>query len=98
MQSSRPNVRTASTSGPSRSEEKPTSSICDLTATDVVLRGKLQSVDRSCAELDGEVTLIELSLQKDKDYCVFKRAAADGTLPVVEPEDYACDPAGLPPR
>jgi hypothetical protein len=70
----------------------------DLEATHVVLRGKLQTVDRACAELDGEVTLIGLSLQNDMDSCIFKRVAADGVLPVVAPEDYACDPAGLPPR
>jgi hypothetical protein len=70
----------------------------DLQATNVVLRGKLQTVDRACAELDGEVTLIGLSLQNDMDYCIFKRVAADGVLPVVGADDYACDPAGLPPR
>jgi hypothetical protein len=68
----------------------------DLTATDVVLRGKLQSIDRSCAELDGKVDLIMLSLMMDGDHCIFVRAPADGPIPVVN--DWTCDPAGLHPR
>jgi len=68
----------------------------DLTATDVVLRGKFQNVDRSCAELDGEVKLINLKLFGDGDICVFVRAPADGSIPAVS--DYSCDPMGLHPR
>ena len=68
----------------------------DLTATDVVLRGMFQIVDRSCAELDGEVKLIELKLFGDGDICIFTRVAADG--PVPEITDYTCDPKGLQPR
>jgi hypothetical protein len=70
----------------------------DLTATDVVLRGKYQSIDRQCAELDGNVDLITLSLEQDGDICVFLRAPSDGSLPVVTDGDYACDPSGLQPR
>jgi hypothetical protein len=69
----------------------------DLTATDVVLRGQIQSVDRSCAELDGKVDLIMLSLQSDGDICLFIRAPDDGSLPIIE-GGYACDPTKLPPR
>ncbi len=71
----------------------------ELTATNVVLRGKLQSRDRSCGELDGSVDLIMLSLAKDGDICVFVRAPDDGSLPVVrDPDDYVCDPSDLQPR
>jgi hypothetical protein len=69
----------------------------DLTATDVVLRGQIQSVDRGCAELDGNVDLIMLSLQNDGDICLFIRAPEDGSLPAIE-GGYACDPKSLPPR
>ena len=69
----------------------------DLTATDVVLRGKIQRADRGCSELDGRVDLIMLSLQNDGDICLFIRAPEDGSLP---PDDggYVCDPKILPPR
>jgi hypothetical protein len=70
----------------------------DLSATDVVLRGKLQSVDRSCSELDGKVDLIMLSLLNDGDYCIFVRAPSDGSIPTVSDSDYACDNSGLQPR
>jgi hypothetical protein len=70
----------------------------DLNATDVVLRGQIQSIDRSCAELDGRVDLIMLSLQKDGDICLFARASADGSLPVLGDDEFVCDPSVLPPR
>jgi len=70
----------------------------ELVAENVVLRGKLQSADRSCAELDGNVPLIMLDLNKDGDVCLFLRLPADGTLPTVSDNDYACDPSILPPR
>jgi hypothetical protein len=68
----------------------------DLTATQVVLRGKMQSIDRSCAELDGKVDLIMLSLLQDGDHCIFVRAPADNSLPVVDA--WPCDESGLHPR
>ena len=49
----------------------------DLTATNVVLRGKLQTPTQSCGELDGQVDLIMLSLQGDGDICIFTRIIAD---------------------
>jgi hypothetical protein len=68
----------------------------DLTATKVVLRGKFQTVDRSCAELDGEVVLINLKLFGDGDICIFQRAPADGTIPPMP--EYACPASDLQPR
>jgi len=71
----------------------------DLTATNVVLRGKLQTVERSCGELDGQVDLIMLSLAGDGDICVFVRAPEDGSIPAVkDPDDYVCKASGLQPR
>ena len=70
----------------------------DLTATNVVLRGKIQSANRACGELDGQVDLIMLSLQGDGDYCVFLPAPSDGSIPTVADADYACDPSELQPR
>jgi hypothetical protein len=68
----------------------------DLTATNVVLRGKFQNVDRSCAELDGQVDIINLSLMGDGDHCVFLRVPADGMFTQVN--DWTCDQSSLPPR
>ncbi len=70
----------------------------ELVAQNVILRGKLQSVERSCAELDGDVPIIGLHLNDDGDVCLFLRLPPDGTLPIVGENDYACDPAMLPPR
>jgi hypothetical protein len=70
----------------------------DLESTNVVLRGKLLSADRSCSELDGRVTLIDLSLDGDGDVCVYLRAPDDGSLPTVSMDDYMCDPSILLPR
>ncbi len=70
----------------------------DLTATHVVLRGKFQTVDQSCAELDGEVDLINLNLNGDGDVCIFKRVPADGPIPTVEDKEHACPASGLQPR
>jgi hypothetical protein len=70
----------------------------ELVAQNVILRGKLQSVERSCAELDGDVPIIGLMLNGDGDICLFLRLPPDGTLPIVTDNDYACDPSILPPR
>jgi hypothetical protein len=70
----------------------------DLESTDVVLRGKLLSAERSCSELDGMVPLVGLSLNGDGDVCVYLRASADGSLPAVPMEEYSCDPSILLPR
>ena len=63
-----------------------------------VLRGKFASPERGCAELDGYVPLINLSLLGDGDICVFLLAPPDGSVPLVSDSDYVCDPASLPPR
>jgi hypothetical protein len=71
----------------------------DLMALDVVLRGKLQSSQRQCAELDGHVDdPIKIDLSADGDICIFLRAPADGAVPMVGDGEYACDPTMLPPR
>jgi hypothetical protein len=70
----------------------------DLESTNVVLRGKLLSADRSCSELDGKVPLVNLSLDDDGDVCVYVRAPADGSLLTIPMEEYMCDPSILLPR
>jgi hypothetical protein len=70
----------------------------DLESTNVVLRGKLLSVDRSCSELDGRVPFANLSLDDDGDICVYVRAPEDGSLPTVPMDEYVCDPSLLLPR
>ena len=70
----------------------------DLQSENVSLRGKLQSADRSCAELDGNVPLVNLSLDADGDVCVYLRPNADGSLPTVTTDDYVCDPSSILPR
>jgi hypothetical protein len=70
----------------------------DIAITDVVLRGKLITSDRSCAELDGVVSLINLTMQGDGDACAFVRVLTPSPLPVVTSSDYFCPPDILPPR
>ena len=70
----------------------------ELTVTDVVLRGKLLSPERSCAELDGTVPLINFSMQGDGDVCAFFHVAQTQPLPQVSSDDYTCPPDFLTPR
>jgi hypothetical protein len=70
----------------------------DLESTDVVLRGKILSIDRSCSELDGKVPFAGLDLNGDGDICVYVRAPEDGSLPTIPMEEYVCDPSILLPR
>jgi hypothetical protein len=69
----------------------------DFEATNVVLREKLLSSERSCAELDGQVPLASLSFDADGDICVYVRSR-DGSVPTVNMEEYMCDPSLLLPR
>ena len=69
----------------------------DFEATNVVLREKLLSAERSCAELDGQVPLAMLPFDGDGDICVYIRSP-DGSLPTVSTEEYTCDPSLLLPR
>jgi hypothetical protein len=69
-----------------------------LVVENVVLRGKLESIDRSCSELDGMISLIMLSLNGDGDICVMIRTRVTDALPLVSGADYVCDPSILPPR
>jgi hypothetical protein len=70
----------------------------DLTAENVVLRGKIQKPDRACGELDGNVPLIGLSLEGDGDACLFYRIPPGQMAPTVMPTDFVCDTTLLPPR
>jgi hypothetical protein len=71
----------------------------DLEAENVVLRGKLLSPDRSCAELDGNVPRpLVVSLAEDGDICVYMRVEPDSPIPAINPDDYVCDPSTLIPR
>ncbi|HMJ50989.1 MAG TPA: hypothetical protein VK540_02910 [Polyangiaceae bacterium] len=70
----------------------------DLVSENVVLRSKILSVDRTCAELDGRVPFAGLSLDSDGDICIYVRAPADGSLPTVPTEEHVCDPSILLPR
>jgi hypothetical protein len=71
----------------------------DLEAKQVLLRGKLQDANRSCAELDGRVDdPISIDLTPDGDICILQRVPADDSVPMVADGDYACDPKSLPPR
>ena len=71
----------------------------DIESTEVVLRGKILTADRSCSELDGRVsTPIMLSFHDDGDVCIYLRAPEDGSLPTLPMEEYVCDPSLLLPR
>jgi hypothetical protein len=70
----------------------------DLKAENVILRGKIQSLDRACGELDGNVPLINLSLEDDGDACLFYRIPKGQNAPMVMPTDFVCDTTLLPPR
>jgi hypothetical protein len=69
----------------------------DILADNVVLRGKLQTVDSSCGDLDGIVIspAIGLSLEGNGDICMFVRLNPGDPLPPIS--SYVCDPTQLPP-
>jgi len=67
----------------------------DLVAENVFLRGKLQDHDHACGELDGNVPLINLSLEGDGDPCMFVRTPEGGPTPTIGMGDYSCDPTKL---
>jgi hypothetical protein len=71
----------------------------NIVASDVVLRGKLQSTTNSCGDLDGTVITppIGIMLAGNGDACVFIRTPMDAPVPVLSASDYVCDPAQLPP-
>ena len=70
----------------------------DLESLDVVLRGRLLTKDRSCAELDGRVPLASVSFNDDGDSCIYVRAPDDGSLLTIPLEEHVCDPSLLLPR
>jgi hypothetical protein len=71
--------------------EKATTLGGDAMAQNVKLHALLQTEDLACAELDGEVvTPIPLSLDKPGDFCLFRRAPADGTFQKPDISEYAC--------
>ena len=71
----------------------------DVETSDIVFRGRLLSVERSCSELDGKVVVpLMLSLDADGDVCSYVRMPADGSLPPITNADFVCDPSLLLPR
>ena len=68
----------------------------NIIAEGVALRAKLQTVDSSCGDLDGNVIspAIGLSLNGNGDPCMFVRVNAGDPLPAIA--SYACDPTQLP--
>jgi hypothetical protein len=70
----------------------------DFVMEKVVLRGRFFSFATGCAELDGSVPRIMLSLENDGDVCLFARTSPDSFLLEFQSKDYVCDPSVLPPR
>jgi hypothetical protein len=67
----------------------------DLTLTDTTYSWKLLTPDASCAALSATVTLpVTINLMQGGNYCVFKRAPADGTVTEFTLGDFVC--AGAP--
>jgi hypothetical protein len=62
-------------------------------------RGKLLTPDSSCADLDATITSpTTVDLETGGNYCVFRRAPADGAVTRFTLSDYACPGApGEPP-
>jgi hypothetical protein len=59
-------------------------------------RGKLLSQDESCADLDATVTTpVTVDLTMGGNYCIFRRAPADGTVTPFKLSDLQCP--GAPP-
>jgi hypothetical protein len=59
-------------------------------------RGKLLTPDSSCADLDATVTApISTDLTEGGNYCLFRRAPADGTVTLFTASEFACP--GAPP-
>jgi hypothetical protein len=69
----------------------------DIVADGVVLRGKLQTVDSACGDLDGNVVMppLPISLNGNGDICMFIRLGPGDPLPAIP--NYTCDPTQLPP-
>ena len=69
----------------------------DLVLSGTAYRSKLVTDDLSCAALDTTVTApVMVDLTKGGNYCVFKRAPADGTVTPFTLADFACP--GAPAR
>jgi hypothetical protein len=64
----------------------------DLRIEGFVLRGKVQTAERRCAEFDGTVPLIMLSAQGNGDVCVMIRVRPGSPAPQVSDSDFVCDP------
>ncbi|MGH7437909.1 MAG: hypothetical protein ACRENE_19695 [Polyangiaceae bacterium] len=69
----------------------------ELVLTNTRYRGKLVSEDESCAALDATVTTpVTVDLTMGGNYCVFRRAPADGAVTPFALSDFQCP--GAPPR
>jgi hypothetical protein len=54
-------------------------------------RGKLLTPDSSCADLDATVTSpVSTDLTQGGNYCVFRRAPADGSITLFTAAEFAC--------
>jgi hypothetical protein len=68
----------------------------DLTLTGTRYRGKLLTQDESCTALDAMITVpVPIDLTKGGNYCIFRRAPADGTITPFKVTDFVCP--GAPP-
>lgn len=73
-----------------------TSAMMDLTLSNTRYRGKLLTQDSSCNALDATITMpITIDLTKGGNYCIFRRAPADGSITPFELSEFACP--GAPP-
>ncbi len=69
----------------------------DLTLTNTHYRGKLLTPDSSCTALDATITSpVMIDLTMGGNYCVFRRAPADGTVTRFKLSDLACPEAPPP--
>lgn len=69
----------------------------DLTLENTTYRGKLLTPDLSCSALDATVTSpVPVDLTKGGNYCIFRRAPADGSITPFALDDFACP--GAPPQ
>ena len=67
----------------------------DLTLSGTTYSWRLLTPDASCAALSATVTMpVMIDLTRGGNYCVFKRAPADGTVTEFTLADFAC--AGAP--
>ncbi len=68
----------------------------DLTLSNTRYRGKLLTQDESCTDLDAVITSpVPVDLTMGGNYCIFRRAPADGSITLFKLSEFACP--GAPP-